>query len=166
MKTFNTKKIIATILVSIILILALCLLPFPVRHKFTLQSAHTTKDEVISENVTISINVWNLHYLFKSKELKGTAEIALNDMHTSIELLGPIYQVNDETIFWTSIFYYNESYNRYCGGEIWFDNEFENFVFVIRDGNDDESYFVASRDENVEVADILEPFKKYISHLQ
>lgn len=147
------------IIIAVILILAVCVLPFPVRRNITAQGARVASNGDIIDDVTVTIKGWQLNFLFRDDLLKVTAEIKTDiGSMGEVEINGPISKM-DEDIFVSSFSNYDESQNSDVGGYCWFQEEFDTLLI---DEQGDGTYYAVSVDGQVAPAKILEKFETYM----
>lgn len=120
------RIVILILCVPVAVVLAVCLLPLP-RHVDRqvsgikiIKAGRETVEEV---QVTISFDLWQKNYLFKSDEMKGTLLVSEpSGKEMRFEVNSPFYKINgpfgpqmEEGLYWTGLFYYNADRNRYEG---------------------------------------------------
>lgn len=89
------KKGFILIIIVVLLAAALYFVPFPARINTDLSGWEmNTADEVVVNGITVMLNGWRLHYLFKQDKLTGTLSLHYeNQQDSDIEwkLDGPLY---------------------------------------------------------------------------
>lgn len=138
------RKLWYIILVVVIVITTMCIIPMPKQIELTDKiGAEYDEDGNFVGQTKITISGYMLTYLIRDTSLHVTVEIDGNDW-MYIETTGDVIYLQRDSLYVSSLSYYNRQLNRMEGGLLWFRQDLSAVAITL--GN--EIKYVASTNEN------------------
>ena len=150
-------RIRTIILITVILALAVCLLPWPGRVNVTLPGVRTSVDGSVETDVTVTVEGWYLKYLLRQDQMKASVGIqdAETDTGTSINMDGPVLDALITEKWCTAPCYHGET-NEFEVVNLAFSDAMDIFV-LERSGRD--PIYVAAANARENLPEIMERFR-------
>lgn len=124
MMSGKAKKMLCFVIVLVAVVLIVCFLPLP-RHVRLSVNGLKTGDETNEVQVTFSLDIWQLNYLFGKDKVKGTILVSeLSGREMLFETDCPIGLLEEEGLYWATVTYYNADKDAYEGAYLYWNAEF------------------------------------------
>lgn len=147
------------IIVAVILLLAVCIIPYPVRRDITATGARITADGEMLENVTVTIKGWQLNFLFREDVLKVSTDVKADIGSIAGKEINAALTQESKDVYSCNYSNYDKSQENYIWGYCWFNADFDT---VLLDEQESGTYYAVSVDGELEPEEILEMFEQYI----
>ena len=156
----KTGRIGTIILVTVIVALAVCLLPWPSRVNVTLPGAEVNSDNTVKKDITLSVEGWYLKYLLQQDQIKASVLIhdSETDTDTAINIDGPVFDTPVTEIWCTAPCYHAET-NEFEVVGLAFGDAMD--TFILKRSNED-SIYVAAPNVKEHLPKILERFSFFL----
>ncbi len=156
----KTSRIRTIILVTVIVALAVCLLPWPSRINLTLPGVEVNPDNTVEKDITLSVEGWHLKYLLQQNQIKASVVIhdSETDTDTAINIDGPVFDT-PVTEQWCTAPCYHAETNEFEVVGLAFGDAMD--TFILKRSSED-SIYVAAANAEENLPKILEKFSFFL----
>ena len=143
-----------------ILAFLVCVLPFPTRIWTEMKGSKVDTDGKQLGEVFITVEGWQLNYLFRRDALKVTVEITENNTDTviALETIGPIYRLDSGVNYVVTSGYDSErNYVRF--GYLAYAPKFQSLLVTHPENN----IYIVSLDESVTAEALRKTFRQFVN---